>query len=132
MRYIVLFLLFASNFAAAQAKWYKVFKSKDGTITHYVKYEKTVKNDMHVWLKTTEADKEVKGQDGKTTYEKQGYVVQYMVFHCGSMTADKLEFTLYDGEGKIETEGNDKIYNEKIIRGSAGAVLYNFVCDINQ
>jgi len=130
MKYILLLFLLSGNLIVAQSKWYEVAKSDNGNVTHFAKFEKTDKNDIHIWLRTTEADKEVKTKTGETAYEKQGYVVQYMVFHCGGRSADKLKFILYDGSGKIETEGNDKIFNEKIVPDSDGEVIYKFVCGI--
>lgn len=126
-----IFLLFTiltiTNFYS-QEEFKLIGKTQTGG-NYYVKIDKSLPNECSIWLKI-EYTKSLKNKKGKNYVAKDGYQLNYIVFHCEEKTTDNLEYVIYDKNDVVIESGNKLEYGKKIFPETISEAIYNYVCPV--
>ncbi len=120
------FLIFSNLYS--QEEFRLIGKTQAGG-NYYVKIDKSLPNNCSIWLKI-EYTKTLKNKKGKKYLVKDGYQLNYMVFHCDEKLSDNLEYVIYDKNGVVIESGNKLEYGKRIFPQSISEAIYNYVCPV--
>lgn len=96
---------------------------------YFVLIEKVSDSSKEVWVKKSNPTKTVKTKKGKYIKTGGGHSMTFFIINCSEKKYDIKERIVYDRYGKVTSNDDFPVYENRIVPGSVMSGIYNFVCN---